>query len=173
MYPIHCILYTVSYVLYPIYCILYTVSMHYDKRLYKQDIAGSIAHTEMLAKQRIITDDEASLILSGGSSISDGISNFNTGAMAAILVVGLYIGLAWIVSNYRERERMLSITQAAIEEKLAERASEEGVPEDEIADSGDDDSLGVSEVEKEGELVEEEEGEVDEFEDRLRRLLDR
>ena len=119
------------------------------------------------------SDDEASLILSGGSSISDGISNFNTGVMAAILVVGLYIGLAWIVSNYRERERMLSITQAAIEEKLAERAAEEGVPEDEIADSGDDDSLGVSEVEEEVELVEEEEGEVDEFEDRLRRLLDR
>ena len=119
------------------------------------------------------SDDEASLILSGGSSISDGISNFNTGAMAAILVVGLYIGLAWIVSNYRERERMLSITQAAIEEKMAERAAEGGVPEDEIADSGDDDSLGVSEVEEEVELVEEEEGEVDEFEDRLRRLLDR
>ena len=119
------------------------------------------------------SDDEASLILSGGSSISDGISNFNTGVMAAILVVGLYIGLAWIVSNYRERERMLSITQAAIEEKMAERAAEGGVPEDEIADSGDDDSLGVSEVEEEVELVEEEEGEVDEFEDRLRRLLDR
>ena len=68
---------------------------------------------------------------------------------------------------------MLSITQAAIEEKMAERAAEGGVPEDEIADSGDDDSLGVSEVEEEVELVEEEEGEVDEFEDRLRRLLDR
>ena len=48
---------------------LYTVSMHYDKRLYKQDIAGSIAHTEMLAKQRIITDDEASLIIEGLNNI--------------------------------------------------------------------------------------------------------
>ncbi|SVE01828.1 uncharacterized protein METZ01_LOCUS454682, partial [marine metagenome] len=29
----------------------YTVSIHYDRRLYKQDIAGSIAHVRMLARQ--------------------------------------------------------------------------------------------------------------------------
>ena len=35
----------------------YTVSIDYDRRLYKQDIAGSIAHAKMLAKQGIISDD--------------------------------------------------------------------------------------------------------------------
>ncbi|MEE2629741.1 MAG: CARDB domain-containing protein [Candidatus Thermoplasmatota archaeon] len=118
------------------------------------------------------SDDVASLILSGGNSVTDGLSNFNTGAMAAILVVGIYIGLAWIVSNYRERERMISLTQAAIEEKMAERASEES-PEDEVPDSDEEVSPRGSEEGEEVELVEEEEGEVDEFEDRLRRLLDR
>ena len=33
----------------------YTVSIHYDRRLYRQDIAGSRAHAAMLAKQGIIT----------------------------------------------------------------------------------------------------------------------
>jgi len=29
----------------------YTVSIHYDRRLYHHDIAGSIAHARMLARQ--------------------------------------------------------------------------------------------------------------------------
>ena len=37
----------------------YTVSIHYDRRLYRQDIAGSKAHAAMLAKQGIITQDDA------------------------------------------------------------------------------------------------------------------
>ena len=32
----------------------FTVSLHFDRRLYKQDIAGSIAHARMLSKQEII-----------------------------------------------------------------------------------------------------------------------
>ena len=32
----------------------YTVSIHYDRRLYRQDIAGSKAHAAMLAQQGII-----------------------------------------------------------------------------------------------------------------------
>ena len=64
------------------------------------------------------SDNEAQVILSGRSSVTDGISDFNTGAMAAILVIGLYTGFAWIVSNYKERERMMSITRAAIELSL-------------------------------------------------------
>tara|TARA_X000000368_G_C22399593_1_gene436941 strand:- start:223 stop:462 length:240 start_codon:yes stop_codon:yes gene_type:complete len=30
-------------------------SLHIDKKLFKEDIAGSIAHTEMLLKQKIIS----------------------------------------------------------------------------------------------------------------------
>lgn len=48
---------------------LYTVSLHYDRRLYQKDIAGSIAHTEMLAKQQIITNEDAILIIDGLKNI--------------------------------------------------------------------------------------------------------
>ena len=43
----------------------YTVSLHYDRRLFRQDIAGSIAHARMLARQGIITSDEAEQLVSG------------------------------------------------------------------------------------------------------------
>ena len=49
----------------------YTASLHYDRRLYKEDIAGSVAHARMLAKQGIITDKEASLIGDGLASIRE------------------------------------------------------------------------------------------------------
>ena len=41
----------------------FTSSIDVDKRLYPYDIKGSIAHCRMLAKQGIITDDEASQIV--------------------------------------------------------------------------------------------------------------
>ena len=53
----------------------YTVSLHYDRRLYNQDIAGSIAHARMLAKQGIIPEKEAELIIMGLVSIRDEIQN--------------------------------------------------------------------------------------------------
>lgn len=43
----------------------YTVSVHYDRRLYKQDIAGSVAHARMLGSQGIITEMEAGQIVRG------------------------------------------------------------------------------------------------------------
>ena len=43
----------------------YTVSLHYDRRLYRQDIAGSVAHARMLARQGIITSDEAEQLVKG------------------------------------------------------------------------------------------------------------
>ena len=47
----------------------YTVSIHYDRRLYRQDIAGSIVHARMLAKQGIITEEDAAAITQGLSEI--------------------------------------------------------------------------------------------------------
>ena len=47
----------------------YAVSIHYDRRLYRQDIAGSMAHAKMLARQGIIGDDDARLIVDGLASI--------------------------------------------------------------------------------------------------------
>ena len=43
----------------------YTVSIHYDRRLYSHDIAGSVAHVRMLAKQEIISQDDAGRIVEG------------------------------------------------------------------------------------------------------------
>ena len=47
----------------------YTASISYDRRLYRQDIAGSVAHTRMLAKTGIISDKEAESIVMGLSAI--------------------------------------------------------------------------------------------------------
>src|SRR6185503_18847425 len=44
-------------------------SISYDRRLYKHDIAGSIAHATMLAKVKLITDDERDKIIEGLKSI--------------------------------------------------------------------------------------------------------
>ena len=40
-------------------------SIGFDQRLYRQDIAGSIAHARMLAQQGIISQDDAAKIVSG------------------------------------------------------------------------------------------------------------
>jgi len=40
----------------------YTASISFDWRLYPYDITGSIAHARMLAKQGIISDQEAEVI---------------------------------------------------------------------------------------------------------------
>jgi argininosuccinate lyase len=47
----------------------YTASLPFDRRLYKQDIAGSIAHVKMLARQGIITDADAKAITDGLKAI--------------------------------------------------------------------------------------------------------
>ena len=49
----------------------YTVSVPFDKRLYRHDIAGSIAHARMLWKQGIIPEKEAELIIMGLTSIRE------------------------------------------------------------------------------------------------------
>ena len=49
----------------------YTVSIHYDRRLYRQDIAGSKAHAAMLARQGIITQDDADRIIAGLDKVQD------------------------------------------------------------------------------------------------------
>ncbi len=43
----------------------YTVSLYHDRRLYSQDIAGSMAHARMLARQQIISDGDCDSIISG------------------------------------------------------------------------------------------------------------
>ena len=52
----------------------YTASLSFDQRLYQQDIAGSIAHAKMLAKQGIISEADASAIIGGLESICEEIA---------------------------------------------------------------------------------------------------
>ncbi len=47
----------------------FNASVLFDKRLYRQDIRGSKAHVKMLAKQGILTDEEAEKITEGLNSI--------------------------------------------------------------------------------------------------------
>jgi len=49
----------------------YVASIPFDWRLYKYDIAGSVAHAQMLAKQGLIPTQDAELIVKGLVSIQD------------------------------------------------------------------------------------------------------
>ena len=50
-------------------------SIHFDCRMYKQDITGSIVHAKMLGDRGIITEEEKAQIINGLSSILKDIEN--------------------------------------------------------------------------------------------------
>ena len=50
-------------------------SIHFDCKMYKQDIKGSIAHAEMLSKQGIISEEEKDILIKGLKSILGDIEN--------------------------------------------------------------------------------------------------
>ena len=52
-------------------------SVHIDKRLYKQDIAASIVHTQMLTKQKIINSKDGTKIINGLKKIKSLIDKGN------------------------------------------------------------------------------------------------
>lgn len=43
----------------------FTASIHFDRRMYAEDICGSIVHAEMLAKENIITQTDKKDIIKG------------------------------------------------------------------------------------------------------------
>lgn len=53
----------------------FNASISFDQKLFRQDIQGSIVHATMLAKQRIISDEEKELIVGGLSEILKDIEN--------------------------------------------------------------------------------------------------
>lgn len=53
----------------------FQASISFDKRLYQQDIEGSMAHAKMLAKQGILSDEEARQILTGLEGILKDVQN--------------------------------------------------------------------------------------------------
>ena len=52
-------------------------SIHIDKRLYEQDIAASIVHTQMLIKQKIVKKEDGNKILNGLKKIKVQIKNIS------------------------------------------------------------------------------------------------
>ena len=55
----------------------FQASINFDKRMYREDIQGSIAHAKMLAAQKIISDDDAKKICAGLEKILAGEFNFS------------------------------------------------------------------------------------------------
>ncbi|MBR4086159.1 MAG: argininosuccinate lyase [Lachnospiraceae bacterium] len=53
----------------------FNASINFDKKLYKQDIQGSMAHVKMLAKQNILTESDKEVILKGLQSILEDVEN--------------------------------------------------------------------------------------------------
>ena len=53
----------------------FNASISFDKKFYKQDIAGSRAHVKMLAKQGILTEEERDAILQGLDGIERDVEN--------------------------------------------------------------------------------------------------
>ena len=53
----------------------FNASIGFDKRMYSEDIDGSIAHVSMLAKQGIVTEEEAEKIKEGLEKIRQGIAD--------------------------------------------------------------------------------------------------
>ncbi len=47
----------------------FTASVHYDSRLFEQDVRGSIAHAKMLGRQGIISVDDSEIIVEGLISV--------------------------------------------------------------------------------------------------------
>ena len=55
--------------------LLFSSSVHVDKKLYREDIEGSIAHVTMLAEEGIVSSDDASAIIAGLSAIEEELTN--------------------------------------------------------------------------------------------------
>ena len=53
----------------------FNASISFDKRFWRQDIRGSIAHVTMLAKQDILTDAERDAIIEGLTGILNDIDS--------------------------------------------------------------------------------------------------
>ncbi len=53
-------------------------SIHFDSRMYRQDIMGSMAHAAMLSRQGIITEEESKQLITG---LSDILADLESGAL--------------------------------------------------------------------------------------------
>ena len=53
----------------------FNASISFDRKLYREDIEGSIAHVTMMAKQKIVTEEEKQVIIDGLKGILTDVEN--------------------------------------------------------------------------------------------------
>ena len=114
------------------------------------------------------SDDEARLILSGGSIESDDGFEWVTALGSAGLVIVLALTLTWILYNQRERRKLLEMTESVIQKKSKGKTPE--LPE--VPKPVAEPSVAAPQpvVEPTEEVPEIEERNLDEFENRFKRL---
>ena len=114
------------------------------------------------------SDDEARLILSGGSIESSDGFEWGTALVSAGLVIVLALTLTWIIYNQRERRKLLDLTESVIQKKSKRKATE--LPEVPKPVAEPPAATPQPAVEPTEEVPEIEEGNRDEFENRFKRL---
>jgi hypothetical protein len=120
-----------------------------------------------------LSDNEIRIILTGGSGDDNGIQDFQTGLVSALLVIGLAGTLAWLIKNHRDRKELMQITEKAIKQHMSKK-KKSLITEDNL--QKEDDLKEIPKLIDDTKLVNEEkveesdDEELDEFELRLRRL---
>ena len=69
----------------------FNASIDVDKRLYNHDIKGSIAHVKMMAKESIITQDEANTLIAGLGKVKEKIENNEIAFSASLEDIHMHI----------------------------------------------------------------------------------
>ena len=113
------------------------------------------------------SDNEDRLILSGGAVEPSRFTDLGTSMAAAVLVIGVSVALAWIITTNREGKQLMEMAMSAAEEKMLSKDSRSNHTEEESTEP----QLPVEEPEPESIPDSEPDAEPeDDFEARLRRL---
>ena len=121
------------------------------------------------------SDNEAKLILTGGSVNNDSGFEWGTAIGSATLVIALALTLTWILYNQRERKKLLDMTESILSKKKqeqnlpqppppSEKIPKENIQENPVTKEESDSREPVEEV---PEVIEEQ---LNDFESRLKRL---
>ena len=112
------------------------------------------------------SDNEARLILSGGSVNTEDGFEWGTATGSAVLVIALALTLTWILYNQRERRKLLDMTESVLSKKKQESDLPQSTPSSEISQPTSE-SISSEAAEESPDIVERE---LDDFENRLKRL---
>ncbi len=121
------------------------------------------------------SDNEAKLILTGGSVNNESGFEWGTAIGSAVLVIALALTLTWILYNQRERKKLLDMTESILSKKKqdpslpqppppSEKIPKENIQENSVKKDEPDSRQPIEEV---PEVIEEQ---LNDFESRLKRL---